>query len=317
LDWENNPFEEIEILCGEYDGTTLLKSILRSKSSLRSIDTIFNKTLRKNENKVFIFNDERVEGQFAMYLNSKNNGVNIYVEDGSAVYNRYIRRDTRSYIKSIYKLIYGHWYEYVRILGTSKSSMQILVFRPELIRFELQNKEIKKIPSTLFMDIDKKLITSLLVNYNVHLEKEMYECILILPFSKFTNEVDAYIFDKVYTEIVSVMLNVFKSIGVKYHPREKNERVFTNYDNEKIKIIPNSLPIEIFWTSLISNPPKIVVGDISTSLLTCELVLKSDTIIISTMKMLNLPEKYDWSCIYESFGIRMPKTIDEFKLIIE
>ena len=69
------------------------------------------------------------------------------------------------------------------------------------------------------------------------------------------------------------------------------------------------MPLEIFWLALKRNPPKVIIGDISTALLTCSLIIQGKTQIISTVKILGLPEDYSqFYHIFERLDIEMPET---------
>lgn len=137
IGWKDNPFTEVILLSGVYN-VKFGNTIKTMKSNLKTINQLF-RTKIKDYGSSYIFNDGRVEGQLIAYLNYTKNGSNFYVEDGSAAYNCYVQPDINFYLKIIYKLIYGSWYEHVRILGMYKYIDRIMVFRPDLIRKELQN----------------------------------------------------------------------------------------------------------------------------------------------------------------------------------
>jgi hypothetical protein len=309
--WEKNPFTEIKLLPGRFN-SKVETNMGKAKFLINNVITLkrfFKNKLAFKLCRAFIFNDNRPEGQVISFMNSKQDGINIYVEDGSAAYVSYIIPSISNNEKILAKCLLGRWYEQTRILGTYKCINQIMVFRPEIIREELRCKKIEKIPDFIFNEIDVNFINILLENYDINSEELKFDCIVILPHSEFITQLDIQIFKNTYNKLYSLLKENFKFIGIKYHPLEMNKNILENINNKKNKDIPNSLPLEIFWLALKKNPPKVIIGDISTALLTCSLIIQEKTQIISTVKILGLPESYSqFYHIFEKLDIEMPET---------
>jgi hypothetical protein len=311
LNWEKNPFTEIKLLSGRFN-SKVETNIGKAKFLINNIIILklfFKKRLAFNLCKAFIFNDNRPEGQVISFMNSKQDGINIYVEDGSAAYVNYIIPSISNTEYILAKYLLGSWYEQTRILGTYKYIHKIMVFRPEIIREDLRYQKIEKIPDFVFNEIDVNFIDILLENYGISSEVLKFDCIVILPHSEFITKLNFLNFKNTYNELYSLLKENFNFIGIKYHPREVNKNFLENINNKKNEDIPNTLPLEIFWLALKRNPPKVIIGDISTALLTCSLIIQEKTQIISTVKILGLPEDYSqFYHIFERLDIEMPET---------
>ncbi|RXG33519.1 polysialyltransferase family glycosyltransferase [Methanohalophilus sp. WG1-DM] len=167
------------------------------------------------------------------------------------------------------------------------------------------------IPNSILKNINDSFIDDLSNNYSFDIRSLNFDCVLVLPHSSFVEKIGSKYFKNIYSLILESLLNRFENIGVKYHPRE-NSGDFLEIDNDVVKLIPNSIPLELVWISLMKNPPLIVIGDISTGLLTCNLVFKNKTSIISTANILDVPVEYNLVQFFDNIGVEMPMNITEF-----
>lgn len=316
-DWKANPFTEVKLLPGLYKvkREDRIKSITILRKNIKILkEFIHSKSIERC--KTFVFNDSRPEGQNVAYLNSKRNGVNTYVEDGFAAYNHGPIPNISSYKRYLPKIFYGPSYEYTPIMGTYKSITQAMVFNPEIVIPELKSKEILKIPRDIFHKLDPDLVIALLKNHNIDTRELKLDCIIILPHSEIMEKFETNNLIAVYKDLIDLLENSFDSIGVKYHPREDRGDFLELLKNKKIKIIPKSLPLEAFVLFLINQPPKVIVGDMSTALLTCNMILKNRSCIISTIKMISLQEEQAVSNVFNIVGIKMPSSVQELRNIL-
>jgi hypothetical protein len=255
-----------------------------------------------------------VEGQIISYLNFKQNGINIYVEDGAAAYCSYKLNGIRVYEELVAKIIFGSWFENIKVLGTYKYIHEVLAFYPEMVRFELKKKITKKLPETLFNELKGEFTDTLLKNFDLNSRCIHYDCIIVAPSSDYLESIQNTDFEYVYKYIGNLLQKDFNDIGVKYHPIE-NKGDFLNFvGNRKFKLIPQALPLEIIWLLLLKSPPKFVVGDISTALLTCNSILRN-TSVVSIAKILDLPYDYLFDT-FSNIGIKTPKTLIEFSFLL-
>lgn len=313
-------FSDILVLPGKFNlkRKDVFHKIVLLRQNSRKIKSYLKSTCKSEKCTTFIFNDERIEGQTIAYFNSKKNGTNIYVEDGFNCYSELLFPVTPAYKKLIYKTIFGYWYENIRYLGSSKFIDQVMVFRPNIIRKDLRKKDVVRISSDIFFNAAKSIPFKHLVqssNSNLVLR---YDCILILPPFQFIDSFDFQKFYSLYHSLLDILLDNFDKVSVKYHPREVKYDYLNLSGNHQIDFIENSLPLEIVWFLIIQNPPKLVIGDISTALLTCDMILKDTTKIISTIRMLNLPKKYaSFLDVFCAIGIKTPNSMNEIREIFE
>lgn len=316
LKWAKNPFTEIILLPGRYQSSgKIIDTVRFLKNNEMKLRKIFDKKLKKEKCKAFIFNDNRVEGQIVSFLNFKQKGVNIYVEDGSAAYSSSKLKGINFHQKLASKIVFGNWFEHLKVLGTSKYIDEVLVFYPKIVRLELKDKKIKMLPSTLFDELKEEFASLLLKNFDLNLESIRYDCIIIAPHSEYLEIMHNFNFEYVYKEIGNLFQKYFNTIGVKYHPIEKKDDYLNFFENNKFVLIPHSLPLEIIWLSLLKHPPKFVIGDASTALLTCNGILKNATSIISIVKILDLPHDQIFDT-FNAVGIKTPKTLTELSSLL-
>jgi len=315
LKWSKNPFTEIILLPGRYQSSgKVIDSVKFLKNNEIELRRFFHKKLMKERYKAFIFNDNRVEGQIISYLNFKQNGVNIYVEDGSDAYSGNIRRELNLYERLVARIVFGSWFENVKVLGTYKYIHEVLAFYPKIVRFELKKKTIKSLPETLFNELKGEFADSLLKNFGINFEYIQCDCFIVVSFSTYLESLQNVDYKHVYKQIGNLLQKYFNNIGVKYHPIEKKGDFLNLFGNHKFKPIPHSLPLEIIWILLLRSPPKFVVGDVSTALLTCNNIFRS-TSVISIAKVLDLPYDYLFDA-FSNVGVKTPKTLLELNSLL-
>jgi len=230
--WESSPFDRITVFEGVYDAIYYgikYKDIIKVDSTVNVIRRNVSATKKyfrnKTVSKVFNFHDGRPEGQIAEYLNHKRGGENIYVEDGTAVYTSYLLPKTPLYAMIYYKIYYGLWYQSIRFHGGYRYTDKIMVLRPDLVRKELKEKTIEKIPREALLSLKEEGLTNLILDEYLFPLNSKIDILIILPHSEFLQSNN--LFEK-YTNIMKKILQMLEkenaSIFVKYHPREKNIR---------------------------------------------------------------------------------------------
>jgi hypothetical protein len=312
LEWKNNPFTDIILIPGMYNIKN--NNIVNvTRICYRNIHIIqsFYKYMSVGS-RAFLFNDRRPEGQIMAYLISKRNGLNIYVEDGLDVYSDHVAKKTNLISKFFFKMIYGQWFDPVQVLGTCKYINEIMVFRPEFVRFELKNNKLTKIPNDIFKSIGDDFISILSKNYITNLDDLIFDCFLIIDHSDSFKNQNLENIMKVYSQLINFLLETFKNIGIKYHPREQKHDFLNLGINEKISLLPNSLSMEILLILFAKNPPKLIIGNFSTAILTCNMLLGKNTHLISIVNILCQED----NCVvdmFEKVGITVPSSMSELR----
>ena len=320
--WKSSPFDRVTVFEGTRDVTPYkakYKSIIKLDSTLnvmkRNISAI-KKYFKKNKtiSKVFTFHDGRLESQIAEYLNHKRGGENIYIEDGTAVYTHYTFPRTPVYIIFFNKLYYGPWSQFIRFHGDYKYTDKIMVLQPDLVRKELKDKPIEKISREALLSLKEEGLTNLILDeYHFPLNSEI-DILIILPHSEFLQGNNLF---EEYIDIIKKILQILEkenaSIFVKYHPREKD--YYLKFSANKVEKIPQGLPLELLYLHLIDNPPRIILGDISTALLTGKLILE-ETNVISILKILDV-DYYKIADTFKKADIMIPRDTYELKNLLE
>ncbi len=316
--WGENPFKEIVLIDGKFSLDLVSKKSVLNIFKRNSVVNLFRKgvsTLKKRYGNmtfdtVFTCNDERPQSQYLENKCRKNNGLNVYVEDGSALYNDHVG-SSLPFLEYIFiKLYVGSWYEDISIIGNYKFTDEIRAFRPDLVREDLKNKKIEPIDVENFVDLKRTGLTESILNelqFKQPLNKDYI--IIFLPHSSLIKEKNLL---SLYKEIISGLENYNDNILLKYHPREKDH--YLGNVGKDISGIPKSIPSEIILLQMIENPP-IVIGDVSTCLLTSK-VLKKESHVISLIDILNIESK-NLKRVFENIGVDMPKTQAELEDILK
>ncbi|KAF5431159.1 hypothetical protein C5S39_06275 [Candidatus Methanophagaceae archaeon] len=312
--WENNPFTESKLLGGRFyvKKNDVIGGIRSARSNLKTLKRVLTERLNKASN-TFIYHDGAPEGQILAYLNSKNGGTNIYVEDGFVIYDNFIAPDLAFYKKIVMKMLWGRFHEHVRVHGTYKHVDKIMVFRPELIRHELVNKELIKIPREVLTCLkDRGLISALLKSYNIDQKSLDVNYIFIIPHSDFLIENKLL---KRYSNILNGLIPNLTQVYVKYHPREVMGDFLKIQKFSNVTVLPQSLPIEVVFLALHDKEPRIVISDAFTTLLTAKYLLER-TEVISLIGLIGLKNSY-LETVFEKIGILVPESIDDLKDLID
>jgi len=316
--WERNPFKRHVMIKGEFSVKEIpdksLLNVFKSNSTVNlekySIDTLKKIYEDVNFDRVYTCNDGKAQSQLLQYICKKNNGTNIYIEDGSEVYNDSYLPSFPLHESLFYNLYFGKWYDRISVLGDYKYTDEIRVLKPELVREELKHKKIKPINLDNFLNLKTTGLTgAILGEFDIGLPLDEEYTILFLPHSFFTKEKGLFQF---YKKIHSMLTDDDRKIILKYHPREKNH--YLGRGNNNVIVLPQSLPSEVLILQMIDNPP-VVIGDISTCLLTSKF-LKNEIQVISLINIIDMESK-NLKKVFKKIGILMPNTKAELIEILE
>lgn len=316
--WKDNPFKEHIMIKGIFSVDEIpeksIFNVFRSNSVVNvlkeGIESLDDRYGDAQIDKVFTCNDGRPHSQFLEYKCKKKRGHNIYVEDGSSVYNDFVGPILPLHESIFYNLYYGRWYEKTRVLGNYRYTDEIRAFRPDLVRPELRDKKIETIDMEGFTDLKKTGLTEkILDEFSVKLQTDYDNMILFLPHSELIRKRNLL---PLYQKIVSKVREDDKKILLKYHPREKDH--YLSEQSDGIFSLPQSLPSELLLLHMIEKPP-LIIGDISTCLLTSKF-LREDFKVISLINIIGM-ESENLKRAFKKIGVLMPNTHSELEVILK
>ena len=228
----------------------------------------------KSVTQIYTFNDNPISVQ---YLFSKISCDNIsYIEDGTAPYNsHYISRGiVASLVKS---LIFGHFYDWCSVLGTSKYIATGVFTSKELIRSE--NKRYRSTDYALHADtlkIIQDISNHLDIKLNVPAGKK--NALILLP--NLTNTSSNVMLNKDFKKMISALNDLGWNVFLKLHPLDtisSGEFCF-----EGCTILPQYIPAEIL--PCLISPLELVVGLQTTSLASMKFIFSKKDIAICAIR---------------------------------
>lgn len=310
--WDSCPFITIDLLPGRYNCKkhTVLQVLLNRANGIR-VQKYFNENITAGCT-AYIFNDANIEGQVAALENKKLGGCNIYMEDGFAAYGsgRLPHLDKTHHLLA--KLIYGDWYQNVEVLGKSAHIDRVMVFHPNSIRSELKSTRVSQLPRDILTKLDLGLRAKILKNLNAEVTRHQYDVLIILPHSSYARRLNILNVKRVYSGLIKEMKKLNYSVGIKYHPRETESNYLGIDVASDVSILPQDIPIEVLFCGNDGIiPPKFVIGDSSTGLITARIILGEKTVILSVSSIIDLNTQI--SNVFEKMDIIQPKTLDELR----
>jgi hypothetical protein len=312
-EWDKNPFSKIIMINGIYDVSSRVKRVDITRNNLKIIKNFLIDAVSEACD-VFIFNDGYPEAQIIARINHRRGGINTYVEDGSAAYNNSISPKIPIFKKIVYKLVYGIWYEDVSILGTYEYINKVMVIQPDFIRPELRVKEIAKIHKNIFNNLKNDgFISTLFKNYSLDWADLNLNSVLIVSHSNILSKG----LSDTYRHLAGYLSHLTGGLYLKYHPREhEDDFLGIRLLSPGVKLIPKTLPLEAIFVALQdADEPVIIVGDLSTSLLTAKYLLEG-SYVISIMEFSN---QFDPNLenIFKKIGVFLPKDIEDLTAILK
>lgn len=275
----------------------------------KNIQTIHDILLNCEEiDNLFMGNDKRPESQATAYeLQYKYPNITIStMEDGGNFYNSSMHAAHKNFLQIwLTKKKMGKWYEHIRILGQSSFSQSIYAIYPELIRPEISYKKIQAIESnTCFEENFQKFLCAYWKRYPNQFQKIVsINGIIVIAYSGFSEKYKGYA-SLIRKICIAASKENFK-IAVKYHPREERHDYCNVSTLPNIMVIPEEIPTELIYASA-PKDLKIVVGDISSALMTAKWILGERIAVYSVAKALNYKDRL--LDVFQKIGIQL---IDE------
>lgn len=286
----NSPiFSECIALPGLYRQEKHLTAI--RKNNIKLIDGILKRFAHIDT--LFLGTDTRIEAQATAYkAKQKYPDMTIAViEDGGDFYSSPADSSKKSFWRILHKkIIFGKWYEDVKIAGLFSYTDDLHVIFPQLIRPEIRHKKIVPIQgqacfSQAYQDFAYDYWRMFEDDYNkIH----DADGLLLIAYSGF---------GKKYSEYPVLIQNICKEaakknmqLAVKYHPREKRNDYCNLASMPHITQLSAQTPAEMIYASHPGNL-KFVVGDVSSSLLTAKWLLHDEVRVYSVAKMLGIHDR--------------------------
>jgi len=308
IDSDQCPFGNVVVMFGSYGiSSSLVRSIgrflnlIRLKRILVRID---------NGSKLYFNLDGGIEEQLASYLIKRKSGKNILVEEGAAAYIcPTLPQPTRLYNR-VLKLLFADWYQEIELYSTNRYVDELWMFIPEFSDEKLKGVTTKRL-NKLVLETGNEVIGGIPHTLMPNPLDFPDICIICLPHSDVfrKHQIEQSLVSKAYRAIIESKEN---DIYLKYHPREK--RNYMSQVSRHVNVLPKSIPLELIF---LNSAPKIVIGDISTSLITAKIILGNRTTVISIIRLLG--SKLEYASVVEKFrlmGIHCPDNFDELKSLI-
>lgn len=272
------PFKEIEFLPGAY-GYGGMRKRINIRKNIKTIRKIVNSGAVGS---VYIFNDSRAENQALLHYAQKKNGSvkGVYVEDGVASYSSYVYPSRSVFKMLIGKMLYGWFWSDVRILGASSGIGRIMATFPVFVRNDIGEREIMALQKEDFLSLKNEVFfKKYAVAFESHLsEINKADALIIIEHSGII-QLYSPEYEKITREVVGRLLSLKLKLAVKYHPREESSDFLLLADKEGISILPRSFPLELFYIMGWLDNTKIIIGDVSTSLLTARWLLDGAKVV--------------------------------------
>lgn len=207
-------------------------------------------------------------------------------------------------------VLFGFWWDRVTIRGTSRGISETYVTHPDFLRPELAKLTVDRIRPDPILELGQ---TAQMEDYfsAVGLDLDTLECIdtvLLMPLDA-SEELEALVND------VAVELEALGcSLGLKYHPRQRDaDRPTVSSATDPVDI-PQSIPLELIFASQYSAIDR-VIGSHSTALKSA-VWLSDDITAISSYPLLVNEGLHDVDRavlmgVFEEMGIQMLTSVDE------
>jgi hypothetical protein len=306
--WKGNPFAGIIIVNERWGSAGIVEKIAAIRKGLRGIMKFLD-TLPPGGLDAYIFNIEQPEGQLLAYANHIRNGKNTYVEEGIGAYTTR-KLDDSFPMKLAKKLLYGQWYRRVDTLLDYPYFNEIMVLRPDLLEIKPKTgARVRKIPNDVFTRLDRDgLVGRMLAVYGV----KTLECevIVLAPNSKLAEAVGYARTLEAYGRILDALARKRIRTVVKYHPREEKGD-FLGAGRRKMTMIHPSVTSEMLflrWKG--RNGTRFAIGDGTTALCTCKLIVPDST-ALSIMEAIGYKGEKGLKKLFQKWGVLCPKTIEE------
>jgi hypothetical protein len=264
-DWQESPFEKVSIFSANSE----------RQNKLAHRKAVFNKLASEIESflpkQIAVGSDRRVEFQFVMHwltkMHIKTNG--IYLDDGLYSYAgrpyHFMKDSINGLLK---KIVYGSWWREPKTVGASSWIKQAWLFAPDQAVYLLKHKQINRLEPDWFKTQEIIHLSQLVaqqLNYDTA-DLTSLDVILLIPHPNNIKKIPGY--TNRVRRLVQRLAEQDKRIGVKYHPRSKEQDSLELASFGAKEIIPAQMAFEFCLP--VFNKECHIVGDVGTALFTCK-----------------------------------------------
>ncbi len=300
-------FAEVITLPGLYK-QEFQRNTLR-KNNAKSIGALINKY--NSIDTLFLGTDTRIETQSAAYKVKKifKNAVVAVLEDGGDFYkSNAMEVPSKGFWRTLHsKLVFGDWYEYVKIGGLYSITEEVYAIFPQLVRDEIRIKKILPIECEVCIQNEyQKFIENYWNIFWGEKEKlQKVDGILMIAYSEYTNHYPRY--KELIREICKKAAQKGMRIGIKYHPREEIKDYCNLGAMKNIYFLEEEISAENIY-ALQTIKLKFIIGDVSSALMTAKWILKDNINVYSVAPILNMADS-KFLMVLEQIKIKLVKDI--------
>ncbi|MEZ4598182.1 MAG: polysialyltransferase family glycosyltransferase [Syntrophotaleaceae bacterium] len=262
--WKDHPFATINYFVTNLPAT--MDKIRARKKAFQRIDKLVA-DIQPQE--LLVGNDRRIEFVYAMNHACRQGGLEAYgslIDDG--IYS-YIDQRSRWFQDTaaerlVKKMVYGTWYQRTRSIGGSSLIQGAFVAFPEFANSYLRRLKIEGIELDLYRSPEIRTFSEMMLESG-NIDRQMlpaYDLVLTLPHESLLRRFPR--FQKTIRTLVESVQRGGKRVGIKYHPRQKEDDPL-QLVSDREQLIPRTVAFEILLP-LLDRP--LILGDVSTVLLT-------------------------------------------------
>lgn len=274
------------------------REILVRKRKFQQLKEIFSKG---ESCRIFTGNDRRSEFQYSMYIASQYHPQveGVYMDDGAISYvgHKSINRIQHRYIDPVLKkLLRGKWWKNSLTVGASDWVSSAYVAFPDAVHPLLKKKKLIKLDASIFISERFMAFAADFLGNNSRLRHLLSQSKVIVTLP---HEAAFLAGESDYRRLAEILLDFYhcKQIAIKSHPRVENiDVVKTIFPGASL--IDRYVGMEFLLPFL--SDDCIVIGDVSTTLLTAKW-LRPDLTVIS-IDYSQIPNK-QMTHLYESLSI--------------
>lgn len=311
--WASSPFSEVCMLPGWHGEESLFRRTLVSRENISSL----KRAMAEGEfARIHVFNDMRAEVQAAIRSVKRTSASAraVYVEDGTAAYHSSPASRVPGRLARIArKLVYGMWWEYLDVIGTSRQIDEVRAMFPALVRAELRGKNVTGLPIDHLLGTEVLEFAKSYGNAIVDprdLTRDV-ACLLLPTTSRAV--IDRSTYGNALVEACQAVMDKGLAAAIKYHPAEREKDPF-GLGKLGVSVLPAGMPAEFIYI-LNRRSLEYVIGDNSTALMSARVILPSATSIsLAPMLGLIFPSLQD---VFTAVGIQSVGAVSELKQIMD
>lgn len=304
-----SPFAGVSLLAGMFAPVSRAGAVSRAMANRRAVGEYCR---GRTFDRIYAFNDSRIETQTAMHILKPRGAECIYVEDGTGTYGDTFMPNLDPFSNALRKLLFGLWWQPVRVMGASRFTDRMLALFPDMVRPELAGVRCGRLDREAF---DRDLALEMLEMYGesgkaFRWAAESARAVFLMPHSGYglskPGRIDSL------RRLISLLPCPMETVAFKFHPRETKGNFVEDMTGVEIRVLPCEIPAEL---AFLANPDLLcVIGDVSGGLMTSRW-LNPGTRAISTMKLIDY-EQPALVSFFSEIGIEVPGSLSEYEHLV-